>query len=169
MLRFLCVVLPSILIFGCQDARYIGGYVLNVPVEGIVVAQNVKTGEVYHGKTTTIPGTLAASIEINSFKDTDLKCTGRAEIVKSTGVGKGSLGKARLLCTDARIVTAEFTYESYSSGFGIGVDTRKGVYRFVFGYNADGVMAARALITKIFKNVDPGEEQRRVENIERGV
>ena len=37
MFRFMYVALLPILLSGCQDARYIGGYLLGVPIEGIVV------------------------------------------------------------------------------------------------------------------------------------
>lgn len=93
---------------------------------------DMRTGELLLGKSEFMPGSTNASIDIETTKS-NIRCSGIAELVKATAQGKGTMGKATLICKDGRSVKATFVYETRSSGWGIGVDNKGNGYRFLFG------------------------------------
>ena len=104
-----------------------------------VAAYEVTRNEVFIGKSEPFietksdgSSTARAVIHIEGVAS-NVYCSGQAEIIKATAIGKGSFGSATLLCKDGRVIKAVFTYESPRSGYGSGTDGSGSEYRFVFG------------------------------------
>lgn len=104
-----------------------------------IAAYDVRTQDIYVGKSETFfdkqaSGNLSprAAISVESLKS-NTRCSGQADVIQPTAVGKGSFGSATLLCQDGRVIKAVFTYESARSGYGVGSDNAGNSYRFVFG------------------------------------
>ena len=82
-------------------------------------------------------------------------CKGNAEIETAVVNAEGSTGKAKLICTDGRIISANFVYESLTSGYGTGIDLSGVKYQFIFGdfeINEDALLKA---FRKQFKKKSP--------------
>lgn len=118
---------------------------------GDIIAQNLITGAVYWGTTTTIPGTTRAVVRMVPFGAVAAECRGQSAITSLMPGFTGSLGAVKLLCSDGRTVTGEFTYENPSRGYGVGQDDAGAKYRFIFGYGAADIAAAKALIEQRFE------------------
>tara|TARA_Y100001934_G_scaffold71331_1_gene88648 strand:+ start:1988 stop:2587 length:600 start_codon:yes stop_codon:yes gene_type:complete len=103
-----------------------------VAAQGLDVAGfNMTSGDIFLGKSVSTPGSRNASIEVETL-GSNTKCSGYAELVKTTAQGKGSMGKLDLICKDGRTVTGTFVYETSLSGWGIGADSHGHEYRFKF-------------------------------------
>jgi hypothetical protein len=104
-----------------------------------VAAYEVGSHEIFVGKSESVvepkgDGTynIGAALRIEGLAN-NVYCSGQAELLKTTGISKGSIGSATLLCKDGRMIKAVFTYESPRSGYGSGTDSKGREYRFVFG------------------------------------
>jgi hypothetical protein len=104
-----------------------------------VAAYEVSSHEIFIGKSESFVETkgdgssnVGAALRIEGVTS-NVYCSGQAELVKATAIGRGSIGSATLLCKDGRVIKAVFTYESPRSGFGSGTDGSGSEYRFVFG------------------------------------
>lgn len=104
-----------------------------------VAAYEVSSNEIFIGKSESFLETKAdgsanvrAVIRMEGVSS-NVYCSGQAEVIKATAIGRGSFGSATLLCKDGRVIKALFTYESPRSGYGSGNDGAGSEFRFVFG------------------------------------
>lgn len=123
-----------------------------------IVAYDVRTGELFVGKSTPAPGSNTSSIEIKGITS-DISCTGYAEVTKIVPGGKGSLGVGELLCRDGRKIISEFVYETLRAGYGRGADSMKNFYRFIFGDLDIDPDALRARFKELLKKEKQKKEK----------
>jgi hypothetical protein len=99
--------------------------------------------EVFRGEVHANPAVGESFIEVKG-KNSGVKCIGGSRIIHVPAsnriVGlflipycKGQKGYAHLECDDGREITATFTTETCTSGYGDGHDQRGGRFRFTFG------------------------------------